>query len=71
MSVIQDNIKRLVYSAREDVTVRQMCKEMGVNRTQFYKYYTGRVESISSDAIVKICKYFKCSADWLLGLEEC
>lgn len=69
-STMQERIKQLVYSARQEIPINQMCEAMEINRTQFYKYYTGRVQCISPDVIVKICRYFGCSADWLLGLEE-
>lgn len=50
-------------------TFRQLAEECEISKTSFAAWYRG--ESMpNSYALIKLCKYFDVSADWLLGLSN-
>lgn len=45
------------------------CSELGINATVLHHIEKGR-NLPSAELIIKICKYFNVSSDWLLGLKN-
>ncbi len=52
----------------ENLTIRQLSREIGVSSSQLSKYLTGYYEPSLKNAL-KIADYFSCSLDYLFGLE--
>ncbi len=54
-----------------DLTLDQLANALGMNREQYRRYEVGMNE-IKASFIIKICKYYNVSADYLLGFtSEC
>lgn len=51
------------------VTVRQVAKDTGLLESSLSNWKK-RKGGINSDTLMSLCKYFKVSADWMLGLNE-
>ena len=51
------------------LTQQELAKVLGTTREQFYLYETGKRE-LRESQIVTICKHFKITADYLLGIDE-
>lgn len=50
-------------------TFRQLAGECGISNGSLAAWYRG--DSMpNSNALIKLCKYFDVSADWLLGLSN-
>ena len=54
----------------EDSSITQMnlAKAIGVNQSQISRYLKGILPDVKT--IVKICDYFNCSIDYIMGLSE-
>lgn len=54
--ILGHNLRRMIE--RKNISVVQVCREMGINRTQFHRYLQG--ESWPRPEVLEvICKYFK------------
>lgn len=51
------------------VTQKEVAYAIGIALTTYANYEQGTREP-SIETIVKLCKYFECSADYLLGLTD-
>ena len=49
-----------------DLTLEELSKELGMHREQYRRYETG-INEVKASFIIKICKYYNVSADYLLG----
>lgn len=49
-----------------DLTLEELAKDLGMQREQYRRYETG-INEIKASFIIKICKYYDVSADYLLG----
>lgn len=60
-----------IIGVREDhdETQRDFAKRVGINHSQWAKYELG-LNEIPTRYIIKFCKYYKVSADYILGLEK-
>ena len=52
-----------------DKTQTEIAEYLGINQTVYSRYETGR-NDMKPFHIVSLCKYYKVSADYLLGLPE-
>ena len=52
-----------------NVSARQMAKESGICRDSLY-YHRRNNTMPSGDQVLKLCRYFRVSADWLMGLSN-
>ncbi len=51
-----------------DKTQAQIAQVLGVHTTQYRRWETGETE-IPVHKIIELCKYYKVSADYILGLK--
>ena len=51
------------------LTQQQFADIFNISQKSVSKYETEQLD-LSTDLIIKICRYFKVSADYLLGLED-
>lgn len=49
-----------------DLTLEELAAELGMKREQYRRYEVG-INEIKAGFIIKICKYYDVSADYLLG----
>lgn len=63
----QERLKELIAS--EKISQDCLAKAIGYTQRAVSKWVNGQAEPTAT-AIYKIAKYFKVSADYLLGLEE-
>lgn len=65
--MVFDRIKEL----REEtgMSARKFAENIGIKYTTYYGYETGTREP-GSDTVTKLCNYFGCTADYLLGLSD-
>lgn len=66
MSIGQKNI---LLRKEKGINGLKCCNEIGITRSTLQNIENGR-SLPGSDLLIKICNYFKVSADWLLGLKE-
>ena len=52
-----------------DLTQEQAAKMLGLNREQYRRYETG-INEIKAGFIMKVCRFYNISADYLLGLTD-
>ncbi len=52
-----------------DKTQTEIAEYLGINQTVYSRYETGR-NDMKPFHIVSLCKYYKVSADYILGLPE-
>ncbi len=67
MNKIAERLKEL--RLEKNLTQAQLAKELDVTQTTLGKWELGQ-RTPNADTIMKICKYFKVSADYLIGLED-
>ena len=48
---------------------KQVAEGVGISETLYQKYEYGKTKP-AYDVIIKLCKYFNVSADYLLGLSD-
>ncbi len=51
------------------MTQRQIAEMLGICQQVYSKYELG-VRSLPIEHLMKLCKYYNASADWVLGLTE-
>ena len=51
------------------ITQTELAKTLETNQKQISLYETGK-RKLNEDQIIRICRYYHVSADWLLGLDE-
>ncbi len=51
------------------LTQQQICDVLGIRQQVYSKYELG-VRSLPIEHLIKLCKYYGASADWILGLVE-
>lgn len=61
--------KILSLKKEKEVKTSIVCKEIGIPRSTWDSIVKDGVLP-GTKVIIKICKYFNVSADWLLGLNE-
>lgn len=52
-----------------DLTQEQVAKMLGLKREQYRRYETG-INEIKAGFIIKVCRFYNISADYLLGLTD-
>ncbi len=52
-----------------DLTQEQVAKMLGLKREQYRRYETG-INEIKAGFIMKVCRFYNISADYLLGLTD-
>ena len=52
-----------------DLTQEQVAKMLGLKREQYRRYETG-INEIKAGFIMKVCRFYHISADYLLGLTD-
>lgn len=76
--IINYNIRELIYikyyndrvrELREDrdLTQLQVSEILGIKQQVYSRYELG-IRPLPIEHLIKLCKYYKVSADWLLGL---
>lgn len=63
----QLNMRSLRENAK--LTQKQVAEKLGIEQTVYSRYETGRAD-IKPFQLIKICNYYKVSADYLLDLPE-
>ena len=67
MEIIRQRLKEL--REEKGLTVYALSKQIGIANQVIYQWERG--ESLPTpESIVKICKFFNCTADFLLGLAD-
>ena len=51
------------------LTQQQISEVLGIRQQVYSKYELG-VRSLPLEHLIKLCKYYNASADWVLGLTE-
>jgi len=51
------------------LTQQQISDVLGIRQQVYSKYELG-VRSLPLEHLIKLCKYYDASADWILGLSE-
>ena len=67
MKHYNDRIRDLREQRKE--TQKQVAEMLGIRQQVYSKYELG-VRSLPLEHLVKLCKYYGASADWILGLTE-
>ena len=52
---------------QKKLTQRQISEVLGIRQQVYSKYELG-VRSLPIEHLMKLCKYYNASADWILGL---
>lgn len=57
---------------REDANLSQaeVASIVGITQSTYSSYENGSVKNIPLDALVKLCKFYHVSSDYLLGLSD-
>ncbi len=67
MKYYNDRIRDL--REEKKLTQQQICDVLGIRQQVYSKYELG-VRSLPIEHLIKLCKYYGASADWILGLAE-
>ena len=67
MECYNDRIRDL-REARK-LTQQQVAEVLGIRQQVYSKYELG-VRALPIEHLIKLCKFYKASADWILGLAE-
>lgn len=67
MKHYNDRIRDLREQRKE--TQKQVAEMLGIRQQVYSKYELG-VRSLPLEHLIKLCKYYNASADWILGLTE-
>ena len=67
MNKISERLKELRID--KNLTQADLAKELGITQTALGKWELGQ-RTPNADMIIAICRYFKVSADYLIGLED-
>ena len=57
------------FRQTEKITQRQIAEKLQITQQQYYKYESGQNE-LPIRYLVIICREYKISADWILGLTD-
>lgn len=52
------------------ISYQKLSNETGVSTNTIFKIIKGKSESISTDTLIKLCKFFDVSTDYFLGLSD-
>ena len=61
-----NNLKKL--REMHKITQTEIAKKLKTHQVQYSRYERGERE-LRESQIIELCKYYKVSADWLLGIE--
>ena len=66
------NINERIKQRRKELgmSLEDVAKVVGVNRSSIYKYENGDTEKLPTQALVPLAKALKCSPTYLLGIED-
>ncbi len=53
----------------KDLSQKEIATELGISQ-QHYSMYENGIRTLNAEQIIKICKYFDISANYLLGLSD-
>jgi len=67
MEYYNDKIRDLREERK--MTQQQVAEVLGIRQQVYSKYELG-VRSLPIEHLIKLCKFYKASADWILGLSE-
>ncbi|MBE7021920.1 MAG: helix-turn-helix transcriptional regulator [Ruminococcaceae bacterium] len=67
MKCYNDKIRDLREAQK--LTQQQVADVLGIRQQVYSKYELG-VRSLPLEHLIKLCKFYKASADWILGLTE-
>ncbi len=67
MKHYNDRIRDLREQKKE--TQKQVAEMLGIRQQVYSKYELG-VRSLPLEHLIKLCRYYGASADWILGLTE-
>lgn len=67
MRYYNDKIRDL--REQRKLTQQQVADVLGIRQQVYSKYELG-VRSLPLEHLVKLCKFYKASADWILGLTD-
>jgi transcriptional regulator with XRE-family HTH domain len=61
----------LIREIREDkdLTQAQIADMLGIKQQVYSKYELG-IRALPIEHLIKLCKYYKVSADWILGIKK-
>lgn len=67
-----DNYYRRLRDLREDhdLTQEQVASYLGMKQSQYSRYERG-VRDLPTDVLIRLARYYKTSADYLLGMTNC
>ncbi len=65
--MINEKLKQL--RKEKGVSQKEISSAIGITLSAYSNYEQG-IREPSIDIIIKLCKYFKVSADYLIGLED-
>lgn len=65
--MINEKLKQL--RKEKGVSQKEISNAIGITLSAYSNYEQG-IREPSIDIIIKLCKYFKASADYLIGLED-
>lgn len=63
------NTKLKLLRKEKNVSQREVSKALGITMSAYSNYEQG-IRQPSLEILIKICKYFEVSADYLLGLSD-
>ena len=62
--------QRLLQLRNErNLTQKDIIKDIGIS-LRAYRYYEHGDRNPDSETLIKLCEYFQCSSDYLLGLSD-
>ena len=61
--------KNRLAELRGDMSQKEFAESIGLTQQNYWKYENGK-QGLKSDLIEKICRTHKCSAEWLLCLDD-
>ncbi len=64
---IAEKLKKL--RAPTGLSQRELAKELNITKSAYSNYESG-IRMPSYEILIKICKYFEVTSDYLLGLDE-
>ena len=67
MRYYNDKIRDL--REQRKLTQQQVAEVLGIRQQVYSKYELG-VRSLPLEHLIKLCKFYKASADWILGLKD-
>ncbi|GJM58938.1 helix-turn-helix transcriptional regulator [uncultured Dubosiella sp.] len=65
---MKERLKELLEE--RGISYQKLSNETGVSTNTIFKIIKGKSESISTDTLIKLCKFFNVSTDYFLGLSD-